>query len=162
MQVVKLDHMGSDLTVANAARCSFGKMKEVLDKSDEKLIKYLATNFHFSPFTHCFVQFRITAPIFVCRQLFKHQVGLTINEESRRYISNEPEFYVPKEWRAKPENAKQGSSDKKIKLDFDITDYNKNCLNMYNHLLEQGVAPEQMSHGTSPIYVIYFLVGLDL
>ncbi len=145
MQVDLLDYTkNGDLQVCNAARCSFGKMKEVLDESDKKLIKYLANNGHFTPFTHVFVSFRICAPIFVCRQLMKHTVGLTVNEESRRYISTEPKFYSPPEWRAKSASVKQGSDpNKKVKLDFDIDEYHKNCLDTYNKLLESGVAPEQ-------------------
>jgi thymidylate synthase (FAD) len=142
MQVTKLDHMGTDLTVANSARVSFGKKKDVFDESDAKIIKFLARESHWSPFGHCSIQFHIKAPIFVARQLGKHQVGLVWNEISRRYVSYEPEFYVPVEWRSKPLNAKQGSSNKKIKIECDITEYNKNCLDMYNYLLKNDVAPE--------------------
>lgn len=139
--------MGSDLSVVNAARVSFDKISEKFSDKDEKLIQYLAKHNHWSPFAHCFISFRISAPIFVARQLVKHQVGLSWNEVSRRYVDSEPEFYFPKEWRGKPENAKQGSSGK-IELPDDNDDYyisstiNAN-LNLYSYLLEIGVAPEQ-------------------
>jgi len=140
MEVSLINKMGSDLTVANAARVSFGKRKENLDASDEKLIKYLAKHNHWSPFGHCQITFHIKAPIFVARQLGKHQVGLIWNEISRRYVDSDPEFYSPLNWRLKAKNVKQGSSDEII--EYDITEYNKTCLKMYNDLLEKNIAPE--------------------
>ena len=95
MDVELVDHMGDDLTVVNAARVSFGKKKEVFDFGDTRLIKFLAKHDHWSPFGHCSMQFHIKAPIFVARQLVKHQVGLVWNEISRRYVDDEPEFYIP-------------------------------------------------------------------
>lgn len=143
MQVEVLDHMGSDLTVVNAARCSFDKFHNEFDNDkDSKLIKYLATHLHWSTFSHCMMSFRIKAPIFVARQLGKHQVGLSWNEVSRRYVSDTPEFYVPVEWRTKARNVKQGSSDKTVKIELNVEEYNNNCLKMYNDLLDTGVAPE--------------------
>ena len=132
--------MGSDLTVVNAARVSFGKNKEVLDASDEKLIKFLAKHNHWSPFAHCSLQFRIKAPIFVARQLVKHQVGLSWNEISRRYVDYEPEYYMPTSWRLRAEDKKQGSSDEKI--DYDIANTIKNANTTYNDMLDKGIAPE--------------------
>lgn len=113
MEVRLIDHMGSDLSVVNAARVSFAKTKTDFDpEKDDRLLKYLATHDHWSPFGHAFLSFRIKAPIFVARQLVKHQVGLCWNEVSRRYVSDEPEYYMPDEWRAAPTGgAKQGSSD---------------------------------------------------
>jgi thymidylate synthase (FAD) len=140
MEATLIDHMGSDLTVANAARVSFGKRKTIMDKNDEKLINYLAKHNHWTPFGHCQIQFHIKAPMFVARQLGKHQVGLVWNEISRRYVDSDPEFYNPPNWRLKAENVKQGSSDETI--DFDIIEYNKSCLKMYNDLLEKNIAPE--------------------
>jgi len=140
MEVSLVDHMGSDLTVVNSARISFGKRKSIMDKSDEKLIFYLAKHNHWSPFGHCQIQFHIKAPIFVVRQLGKHQVGLVWNEISRRYCDSEPEFYNPPNWRLRAENVKQGSSNETI--EFDITGYNKVCLDMYNDLLSKNIAPE--------------------
>ena len=112
MKVRLVDHMGSDLSVVNAARVSFAKEhKEFDDVGDTKLINYLAKHNHWSPFGHGSLQFAISAPVFVARQLVKHQVGLVWNEVSRRYVDNEPEFYTPTEWRKSAENKKQGSSD---------------------------------------------------
>ena len=120
MDIELIDKLGSDLSVVNAARVSFAKRKDVLDEKDDKLIKYLAKWGHWSPFAHAFLSFRIKAPIFVARQLVKHQVGLSWNEVSRRYVSDKPEFYIPFMWRKKPEKSiKQGSSDEEI--EYDIT-----------------------------------------
>jgi len=148
MNVTYLDHMGSDLTVVNAARVSFNKESKLehngryayLSDKDVKLINYLAEHGHWSPFSHCFVQFRIEAPIFVARQLIKHQVGLAWNEVSRRYVDYTPKFYCPKEWRLRADNVKQGSSDDTV--NYIITQLSLECLNEYNHMLEQGIAPE--------------------
>ena len=137
MEVTLIDSMGSDLNVVNAARVSFAKESEWednepqydgsgafgwaavkkegdwifrLSEKDQRLISYLAKHNHWTPFAHCFLSFRIKAPIFVARQLVKHQVGLAWNEVSRRYVDDEPEFFLPKEWRTRPEgNVKQGS-----------------------------------------------------
>ena len=105
MEVTLIDYMGSDLTVVNAARVSFGKRKgkAEFDNSDKKLINYLARHNHWSPFGHCSIQFYIKAPLFVARQLVKHQVGLTWNEISRRYVDTEPEFFEPDVWRSAAE-----------------------------------------------------------
>ncbi len=111
MNVSLIDSMGTDLTVVNAARVSFGKKKTKLTKQDSKLIDYLATHNHWTPFGHCSLQFHCEAPVFVARQLVKHQVGLVWNEVSRRYVDSEPEFYQPEEWRLRAEDKKQGSSD---------------------------------------------------
>jgi thymidylate synthase (FAD) len=152
-----VDHMGSDLTVVNAARVSFAKTSEwettedgtrVLSQKDQRLIKYLANHNHWTPFAHPQVTLRIKAPIFVRTQLFKHKVGFTENEISRRYVTNEPEFYTP-DWRAAPtDGAKQGSSDfiyDPVVGDLDRV-YNRIALesvDVYNKLLAEGVAPEQ-------------------
>ena len=147
IHVSRMDSMGSDLTVANAARVSFAKHKEELDGSDEKLIKFLAEHGHWSPFSHVFIQFRIDAPIFVARQLQKHQVGLAWNEVSRRYVDSTPEFYSPDEWRRRAIDKKQGSMSepvpsqkvvKSIKEEFDAV-----ALDCYNRLLKLKVCPEQ-------------------
>ena len=146
MSFVKLiDHMGTDLSVVNAARVSFAKEQKEFDlKKDTKLINYLAKHNHWSPFGHASLQFHITAPIFVARQLVKHQVGLVWNEVSRRYVDSEPEFHIVDEWRGTPDNKKQGSSDKVIAIPYDIQEeYITECTNTYKYLLEKGVAPEQ-------------------
>ena len=109
-KVEYVDHMGSDLSIVNAARVSFNKVSNILEPNDEKLIKYLAMHNHWTPFAHTSISLRIKCPIFVARQLGKHQVGLVWNEVSRRYVDEEPEFFFPDVWRGKPINAKQGSS----------------------------------------------------
>jgi thymidylate synthase (FAD) len=146
MNVELIDSMGTDLSVVNAARVSYSKTKKTFEQSDEKLIKYLAEHEHWSPFAHASLQFRIKAPIFVARQLVKHQVGLVWNEVSRRYVDHAPELYRPDSWRGRPQNSKQGS-DGKVELDQTIN-HNmettmESCLILYNSLLQKGVAPEQ-------------------
>jgi len=147
MKVELIDKMGTDLSVVNAARVSYSKTKEAFDVvKDEKLIKYLAEHEHWSPFAHASLQFRIKAPVFVARQLVKHQVGLVWNEVSRRYVDHAPELYKPDSWRGRPQNSKQGS-DGEVELDQTIN-YNmettmQNCLVLYKSLLQKGVAPEQ-------------------
>lgn len=145
--------MGSDLSVVNAARVSFGKTSDwnpdwrddhytSLLTKDSKLIKYLADHKHMSPFGHCFASFHIKAPIFVARQLVKHKF-LRWNEISRRYVDDEPEFYEPDEWRGRSADKKQGS-DGLVKISpvgsLKVQGY---CLAAYLDLLSEGVCPEQ-------------------
>jgi len=158
-----VDHMGDDLTIANAARVSFNKQSDWegeqhwtgsvsgkrLSDRDQKLIKYLATHKHWTPFAHPQITLRIKAPIFIRTQLFKHKVGFTENEVSRRYVSDPPSVYMPR-WRGKPTNgAKQGSEDF-MPIDDDYNTVNrhyemcvKDALHTYEELLKRGVAPEQ-------------------
>ena len=150
MEVELIDHMGSDASVVNAARVSFGKRIKEMSEGDTKLIKYLAQHNHWSPFGHASLQFRIKAPIFVARQLVKHQVGLTWNEISRRYVEYEPEFYEVDRWRGRPINKKQGSSEEEIewidrstRTDALQSQVENVALKNYNRMLEAGVAPEQ-------------------
>jgi thymidylate synthase (FAD) len=152
MNVELIDYMGSDLTVANAARVSFDKRSDKFKKGDANLIKYLAEHNHWTPFGHCTVQFRIKAPVFVARQLVKHQVGLTWNEVSRRNVDSEPEFFMPSRWRANPENKKQGSSEtetvdwllvNEIGVSHSVEQFYKKSLRLYNELLDAGVCAEQ-------------------
>ena len=142
-------------TSNNAARVSFAKKsemewvkredsptmyKQTLSDKDKKLIGYLAKHDHWSPFAHASLQFRIKAPIFVARQLVKHQVGLVWNEVSRRYVDDEPEFYIPTEWRLKAKDKKQGSSNETIKYELDSTmEFLKQT---YNNMLKENIAPE--------------------
>jgi len=151
--VTYIDHMGSDLSVVNAARVSFGKASEwdpdwrddhytSLLPADSKLIKYLADHKHTSPFGHCFASFHVKTPIYVARQLFKHKF-LRTNEISRRYVSTRPEFDEPAVWRSKALDKKQGSGqaldDQNIKIST-----TQNIVSMlYESLLSQGVCEEQ-------------------
>ena len=132
--------MGTDLSVVNAARVSFAKESNEFSKQDAKLIHYLAKHNHWSPFGHASLQFRIKAPIFVARQLVKHQVGLVWNEVSRRYVDDEPEFYIPSEWRLKADDKKQGSSDETIEYNLGSTlEFIKTT---YQNMLKANIAPE--------------------
>jgi len=162
MSVELVDHMGSDLTVVNAARVSHNKHVDELNDKDEKLIRYLAKNGHWTPFGHAMITLRETVPIFVARQRFKHTVGFCYNEVSRRYVKDEPTFYLPDQWRASAKNVKQGSSQtdfiekmssmiKGEKIDYDDdfmvsskVDWIYNTsLNVYNEMLESGICAEQ-------------------
>ena len=158
-----VDSMGSDLSVVNAARVSFGKKSEwlptvhkgeaqVLSPRDNKLVKYLAKHKHLSPFGHAFASFHVKAPIFVARQLVKHKF-LRWNEISRRYVDDEPEFYHPSVWRGRSEDKKQGSA---ADVSIDVAWYDRDdgynswpedscfiALEAYQKMIELGVAPEQ-------------------
>ena len=147
-----VDHMGSDLSVVNAARVSFGKTSEMdmsdpwgppkLKERDAKLIKYLAKHKHLSPFGHAFASFHVKAPIFVARQLVKHKF-LRWNEISRRYVDDAPEFYVPDVWRGRSADKKQGSEGtwQPNHEQLDKTMYK--VLGLYDHMIYDGCAPEQ-------------------
>ena len=178
IKVDYVDHMGTDLAVVNAARVSFDKMsaweavsihaddehdillgepyvrnEKRLSDADARLIAYLAKHNHWSPFAHTSIQLRVKAPIFVARQLAKHQVGGVWNEVSRRYVDSEPEFYFPEVWRGRPTGgAKQGSSGVVESMDGYagkssvqayahtlVGDY----LSVYSDMIAAGVAPEQ-------------------
>ena len=153
LQTFYIDHMGSDLSVVNAARVSFGKRSEwnpdwrddhyePLLPADSKLIKYLAKHKHMSPFGHAFASFHVKAPVFVARQLVKHKF-LRWNEISRRYVDSEPELYVPSEWRGRAEDIKQGSSGE-VKVPYLVPhEFNRSALYEYETLLEAGICPEQ-------------------
>jgi len=149
-----IDHMGNDLTVANAARVSFGKTSEMEDDpwgppklkaKDDKLIRYLAKHKHISPFGHCFASFHVKSPIFVARQLVKHKF-LRWNEISRRYVDDEPEFYKPDGWRGRSADKKQGSTgvDPSLNVFSMLVDQEaRDTLLLYTGLINKGVAPEQ-------------------
>jgi len=148
--------MGSDLSVVNAARVSFGKQKEALGytkigegpsiplihDTDKSLIRYLAKNKHMSPFGHSFVSFHVKAPVFVARQLVKHKF-LRWNEISRRYVDDEPEFYVPDTWRGRSADKKQGSEGTITISDDIVEDLYDDTIARYRLLLDIGVCPEQ-------------------
>lgn len=151
-----IDHLGTDLTVVNSARVSFDKTsdweqvdtgEEVLPSKDVKLINFLARHGHWTPFAHPQITIRETVPIFVARQRFKHMVGFVYNEISRRYVDDEPEFFVPDEWRGKPENAKQGSSEviegRGMACEHNLSMAYQRCKDAYEFLLDSDVCPEQ-------------------
>lgn len=140
-----IDSMGSDLSIVNAARVSFDKVSHEFTEKDEGLIRYLAKHGHWSPFAHTSLQFRCTAPIFLARQLVKHQVGGVWNEVSRRYVDYTPDFYVPKRVHTRPVNAKQGCG-AEIPDDIYIDAITTNCLEslyVYDGMINDGVAPEE-------------------
>jgi len=146
MEVKYLDHMGSDLTVANAARVSFAKETKEFSDKDAKLISFLARHGHWTPFGHPQVSLHLKVPFFVAAQIKKHQVGLVVNEVSRRYVDSEPEFYKPEMWRKRADNAKQGSSGEQADLypyAQEQPSYYATVSLMYNELLRSGVCPEQ-------------------
>ena len=147
-----VSHMGSDITVVNSARVSFNKESTLQEDgslllSDERLIKYLAKHHHTTPFTHPQITIRETVPIFVARQRFKHVVGFTYNEVSRRYVDDAPEFFYPDVWRCRPEGSvKQGSAGP-IQHSVHATDmyevFVKKAIQLYKDMLSMGIAPEQ-------------------
>jgi thymidylate synthase (FAD) len=151
-----IDHMGGDLSVVNAARVSFGKVSQLetvdwvngrevkgLSDRDAKLIHYLAKHKHMSPFGHAFASFHVKAPIFVARQLVKHKF-LRFNEVSRRYVTSEPEFYVPQVWRGRSKDKKQGSEGVVESFNTrEIGGWNADSIRYYQFLINDGVAPEQ-------------------
>lgn len=165
MKATYVTHSGSDLMVVNAARVSFAKESEwvypeeaerlgysvhpKLKEGDQKLIKYLASHKHFSPFNHCFITLHVKAPIFVARQLQKHEY-MPWNEVSRRYVDDEPEFYAPEVWRGRSADKKQGSEGVSVWNHGQGTGYREeeyevmeSVLSLYNSMIEVGVAPEQ-------------------
>tara|TARA_Y100000593_G_scaffold39531_1_gene76353 strand:+ start:570 stop:1241 length:672 start_codon:yes stop_codon:yes gene_type:complete len=156
-----VDKMGTDKTVVDSARVSFSKrtqwaknipatgIYELSDK-DKKLINYLATHEHWSPFGHCSLSVHIGAPVFVARQLVKHTVGLCWNEVSRRYVDHPPEFYHPEEWRGRPVDKKQGSSDETIawlsreeRVGSEVHKAERHSAELYQRMITAGISPEQ-------------------
>jgi thymidylate synthase (FAD) len=177
LKVTYVQHCGDDLAVVNAARVSFKKKSawvyevyqnemgtrwntvESLCHQDQKLIKYLATHKHYSPFNHTFITMHVKAPLFVARQLVKHEY-MPWNEVSRRYVDSEPEFYWPEAWRKRPAGSvKQGSGDE-ISLDWDVEPYVMEGVRAYDKLLDWGVAPE-MARMTLPqnVYTEWYWSG---
>jgi thymidylate synthase (FAD) len=146
-EVSLIDWMGTDDSVVNAARVSFNKTADkYTQEQNERLIDFLAKHGHWSPFAHTCLSFRIKAPIFVARQLAKHQVGLAWNEVSRRYVTVEPEAWKPDGLRKAAENVKQGSSDELVqneRLTVDMMYAMDIATRTYNTLLREGVCPEQ-------------------
>lgn len=182
MKAELIDVMGDDLRVVNAARVSFDKESDwdyvqeyfdgfdavidmrQLSEKDQKLLNYLAREGHWTPFSHVMITMRETVPIFVARQRFKHMVGFTYNEVSRRYVSDEPTFFIPSEWRKAAEDKKQGSSDEVFSDTFWGNDDYKMaldlCLNVYNDMVKGGVAPEQARMVLpQSMYTSYYVTG---
>lgn len=207
MKAEYIDHMGDDLMVVNSARVSFDKESDwirgqceccarsdnecicgawdgdldELPEKDKGLIKYLARHNHWTPFSHPQITLREKVPIFVARQRFKHMVGFTYNEVSRRYVDDEPEFYVPEVWRSRPDGSvKQGSSDvptpqlKKpllamdghgsMKQSFEIAQLydhlTEQSRRLYEGMIESGVAPEQARMVLpQSMYTSYYVTG---
>ena len=164
-----MDHMGTDLSVVNAARVSFDKesawdmgdpvaLREHYDRGyfqweeypykklssrDTSLIRYLAKHKHWTPFGQVNIQLRIKMPIFVARQMMRSNVGIVWNEVSRRYVDSEPEFYIPKEWRGRPDGSiKQGSGAQTIEVDAVDTQHVELMVGYYNTMIADGIAPE--------------------
>ena len=186
MKVELINKLGDDLTVVDAARVSFDKQSEwkkdinspptdkELYEKDIKLIKY------FTPFTHCSITLRETVPIFVARQRFKHTVGFTYNEVSRRYVDSDPEFYSPEIWRFRADNIKQGSDKEGVldeRLDRKIwfvdgvsraidqttstpKEIYYTCMKTYEALLALNICPEQARMVLpQAMYTSYYVTG---
>lgn len=147
IKVDYIDHMGSDLKVVNCARVSFNKEHTTLTDGDKKLIKFLATNSHEIPFAHCSVSFKVEAPLFVLRQLYKHKIGFVESELSRRYVKDDISFYQPEVLRQGSVNIKQGSLDTPVYDQYSLLDmmyeHNHRSVYLYDQLIESGVAAEQ-------------------
>ena len=145
-----VDSMGNDNAVADAARVSFDKgADQYTDEQNTKLLGYLAKHDHWSPFAHCMIKFRFRAPMFVARQFQKHVVGFAWNEVSRRYVSSDPEFFVPESWRQRPDNMKQGSVfEGEVPLTHDVLDNYMGQMREhtkdYKSMVHQGICPEQV------------------
>lgn len=187
MEAKLIDSMGTDLTVVNAARVSFhkeselvdnldyvfqdGEGKKVLSEKDQKLIKFLATHNHWTPFSHVQITMREKVPIFVARQRFKHMVGFTYNEVSRRYVDDPPEFYTPDVWRKAPgENKKQGSGeDLTPEINEGVMKYYRAFIDTAEKLYAAMIDEEQFAGGIAPemarmilpqsMYTEYYVTG---
>jgi len=151
MKLEYIQHMGSDSSVVDAARVSMDKMADQYSpEQNEKLIKYLVKNNHWSPLAHPQISFRVSMPIFLARQYFKHIVGSVKNECSRRYVQSEPTFFYP-EWRHAPKGGvKQGSgepmdlnSPSLVRIEQEYEKLLVSCECTYFDLIDEGVAPEQ-------------------
>ena len=163
-----VNHLGSDIDVANSARVSFNKEVSVLDEKDEKLINYLVKHKHDSTLRHCVMTFEVYAPLMIARQWYKHTIASTYiddqngwNESSRRYITEDEEFYIPRvsDWRSVPDNKKQGSGEP-VKDDIGarytmamirLTEQQER---LYKEALSDGIAPEQ-ARLLLPAYSMY-------
>lgn len=187
MEAVYVDHMGDDLRVVNSARVSFDKesqweqglcngcmfpegcieddtLCDLLSEKDSKLIDYLARNGHWTPFSHVQITMRETVPLFVARQRFKHMIGFTYNEVSRRYVDDKPEFFYPEEWRSRPDGSvKQGSGDVwdlNIDAQSEYGDFIESAERLYDWMIRNGCAPEQARMVLpQSMYTSYYVTG---
>ena len=172
MKAEYISHMGDDLLVVNAARVSFDKESEWevhdaehggLSTGDHKLINYLEKHGHWTPFSHPQITLRETVPIFVARQRFKHMVGFTYNEVSRRYVDDQPEFFDPV-WRERPSaSIKQGSAGEhsnQLDLRREYNYLTDSALQLYHWMIKTGVAPEQARMVLpQSMYTSYYVTG---
>ena len=158
-----VSHMGSDLTVVNSARVSFGVEKEKLDAKDKRLVNYLIRHKHTSTLEHCLITFRFTVPLYVRSQHHRHRTW-SYNEISRRYTDFNIEFYEPTQFRMQHESNRQASSSDLIdpeimsgKASKVIRLHNRVSLRLYNELVEKGVCREQ-ARGVLPqnMYTEYY------
>src|SRR5690625_2646182 len=150
-----VDYLGDDTTIVNSARVSFDKAVEEISERDERLIDFLARENHESPFRHATLQFEVYAPLMIARQWWKYVIGSSHqmdawNESSRRYITENEEFYIPKanEWRSYPDNVKQGSGEPINVGDGQnwrtlLDNYINKGETLYNNAIKSGIAPEQ-------------------
>jgi thymidylate synthase (FAD) len=164
IDAVYIDSMGDDLTVVNSARVSFAKEANEMSEQDERLISYLAKHNHWTPFSHPQITLRETVPIFVARQRFKHMVGFTYNEVSRRYVDADPVFHRPEFWRERPEGSvKQGSGGKHSETMHFTSMYEELCRHsvlLYEQMISEGVAPEQARMCLpQSMYTEYYVTG---
>lgn len=146
IEISYLNHMGDDLSVVNSARVSFGKTKDTLEKEDIKLINYLAKNKHFTPFEHCSLSILVKCPLFIRSQIHRHRT-FSFNEISRRYTSENLEFYVPEVFRKQHNSSKQCSDGDFSAVDNEILteqtkELHQDCLRIYNKMIDKGVARE--------------------
>jgi len=159
-----IDRMGNDLLVVNAARVSMDKEHSEFEGGDKKLLNYLARENHWTPFSHPQICMRETVPIFVARQRFKHMVGFTYNEVSRRYVDTPPEFYTPDVWRSRPEGSiKQGSGGDWHNQELAQSEYASlmsKCSSYYEQAVSAGIAPEQARMMLpQSMYTSYYVTG---
>lgn len=145
MKAELLNYFGNDLMVVNAARVSYGKSKNDIDQKDEKLINFLVEHKHVAPFRHAQLQFRIECPIFVERQLFKHQVGMSANSISGRYVDFSDNYFTVKSLRKQSKSSKQGSEGELDRPDLieKINTLVEQSSQLYKDLCDAGVAKEQ-------------------
>ena len=145
MKAELLNYFGNDLMVVNAARVSYGKSKDSVDQKDEKLINFLVEHKHVAPFRHAQLQFRIECPIFVERQLFKHQVGMSANSISGRYVDFSDNYFTVKSLRKQSKSSKQGSEGELDRPDLieKMNSLVEQSSQLYKDICDAGVAKEQ-------------------